>query len=57
MDADLIVKNLKLRNNTDEDIPAGYKVTANLYDRDNLETVVETIEFTTDKAIPAGDPV
>ena len=55
VDADLIVKNLKLRNNTDEEIPAGYKVTANLYDKDNLETVVKTIEFTTDKAIPAGD--
>lgn len=53
-DADWIIKELKLRNNTDEEIPAGYKVTANLYEKDDISSVVNTMTFVTDQAIPAG---
>ena len=54
VNADLIIKDLRLKNNTNEEIPAGYKLTANLYDKENTSSVVKTITFTTDKPIPAG---
>ena len=55
-DANWIIRDLKLKNNTDSEIPAGYEVTANLYDRDaeNFDTALYTMTFTTDQVIPAG---
>ncbi len=53
-DADMIIKELTLKNNTDEEIPAGYTVTANLYDDEDTENVAASISFTTGEAIPAN---
>ena len=55
-DANWIIRDLKLKNNTASEIQAGYEVTANLYDRDaeNFDTALYTMTFTTDQAIPAG---
>ncbi len=52
-DADLIIRGLKLRNNTDEEIAAGYDVTVNLYEKDNTSDAVKSMVFTTTQAIPA----
>lgn len=54
VNADWVIKELKLRNNTDTEIPAGYTVTANLYDKNDFDSVVKTMTFTTSKAIPAN---
>lgn len=53
VNADWIVKDLKLKNNTDADIPKGYTVTVNLYGKDDLNAAVSTMSFTTAEAIPA----
>lgn len=52
-DADLIVKELTLRNNTEKEIPAGYRVEANLYESADSKAPLKTISFTTSSAIPA----
>lgn len=53
-DANLIVKELTLKNNTDKEIPAGYKVEAKLYESAKSAEPLNTISFTTPSAIPAN---
>ena len=55
--AELIVKGLEVKNNTADDVPAGYTVSAKLYDIDDFSNPVTTLTFTSDKAIPAGGSI
>lgn len=55
--AELIVKGLEVKNNTADDVPAGYTVSAKLYDIDDFSAPVTTLTFTSDKAIPAGGSI
>ncbi|MGN0244245.1 MAG: glycoside hydrolase family 2 TIM barrel-domain containing protein, partial [Lachnospiraceae bacterium] len=53
-DADLVISDLVLKNNSSDEIAAGYQVTANLYDEKDTTQVVASIEFQTEQAIPAN---
>lgn len=52
--ADLIIKNLTLKNNTDKDIPAGYEIEVKLYNKEDLNNAVKSVKVKTDKDIPAN---